>query len=151
MKTKFISTLALAVLGMTAVAACNKPEPEIDGAAEVAGSYTGTTSASFKYSPDPMVTENETFDITVAGEGIVDVSYESSTWGAFSFEGVSVSGTDPYSLKGEGTTLMGMGETKNEYAATFEGTVGKKAGTAEFLITVPAVMGGITIEFTLAE
>ena len=29
MKTKFISTLALAALGMTAVAACNKSEPEM--------------------------------------------------------------------------------------------------------------------------
>ena len=151
MKAKFLSIIALAAFGIVAAAACNKPGTEINIAEEVAGSYTGTTSASFQYSPDPMVTENETFDITVAGEGIVDVSYESSTWGAFSFEDVSVSGTDPYSLKGEGTTLMGMGETKNEYAATFEGTVGKKAGTAEFLITVPAVMGGITIEFTLAE
>ena len=105
---------------MTVVAACNKSGPEIDVAAEVAGSYVGTTSASFQYSPEPMVTENETFNITAAGEGLVDVSYESSTWGAFSFEGVSVSGTDPYSLKGDGTTLMGMGETKNEYAALME-------------------------------
>ena len=64
---------------------------------------------------------------------------------------MAVSGSDPYTLKGEGKTLMGMGETKNEYAATLDGTVGKTAGTAEFLITVPAVMGGITIEFTLAE
>lgn len=151
MKTKFISTLTMAVLGMTAVAACNKSGPEIDVAAEVAGSYVGTTSASFQYSPEPMVTENETFNITAAGEGLVDVIYESSTWGSFSFKGVSVSGTDPYTLAGEGTTLMGMGDTKNEYAATFEGTVGKKAGTAGFLVTVPAVMGGITIEFTLAE
>ena len=79
------------------------------------------------------------------------MSYESATWGSFTFEGVAVSGADPYTLNGEGTTLMGMGDTKNEYAATFEGTVGKKAGTADFLITVPAVMGGLTIEFTLAE
>lgn len=151
MKAKFLSVIAAVACGMVAVAACNKPETEIDVAAEVAGSYTGTTSASFQYSSDPMVTENETFTVTAAGEGTVNVSYESSVWGSFSFEGVAVSGSDPYTLEGDGVTLMGMGETKSEYAATFEGTVGKAAGTAEFLVTVPAVMGGITIEFTLAE
>ena len=151
MKAKFLSIIALAAFGIVAAAACNKPETETDIAAEVAGSYTGTTSASFQYSPDPMVTEGETFTLTAAGDDKVNVSYESATWGSFTFEGVAVSGADPYTLNGEGTTLMGMGDTKNEYAATFEGTVGKKAGTADFLVTVPAVMGGITIEFTLAE
>lgn len=151
MKAKFLSIIALAAFGIVAAAACNKPETETDIAAEVAGSYTGTTSASFQYSPDPMVTEGETFTLTATGEDLVNVSYESATWGSFMFEGVTVSGADPYTLAGEGTTLMGMGDTKNEYAATFEGSVGKKAGTAEFLITVPAVMGGLTIEFTLAE
>lgn len=142
MKAKFLSIIALAAFGIVAAAACNKPETETDIAAEVAGTYTGTTSASFQYSPDPMVTEGETFSITAAGDKLVDVSYESATWGSFSFSGVAVSGSDPYTLKGE---------TKNEYAATLDGTVGKTAGTAEFLITVPAVMGGLTIEFTLAE
>lgn len=142
MKAKFLSIIALAAFGIVAAAACNKPETETDIAAEVAGTYTGTTSASFQYSPDPMVTEGETFSITAAGDKLVDVSYESATWGSFTFSGVAVSGADPYTLKGE---------TKNEYAATLDGTVGKTAGTAEFLITVPAVMGGLTIEFTLAE
>lgn len=144
MKAKFLSIIALAAFGIVAAAACNKPETETDIAAEVAGTYTGTTSASFQYSQTPIVTENETFSITAAGDKLVDVSYESATWGSFSFSGVAVSGSDPYTLKGEG-------KTKNEYAATLDGTVGKTAGTAEFLITVPAVMGGITIEFTLAE
>ncbi len=152
MKAKFLSIIALAAFGIVAAAACNKPETETDIAAEVAGTYTGTTSAFFQYSPDPMVTENETFSITAAGDKLVDVSYESATWGSFTFSGVAVSGADPYTLKGEGKTLMGMDETnKKEYTATIDGTVGKTAGTAEFLITVPAVMGGLTIEFTLAE
>lgn len=142
MKAKFLSIIALAAFGIVAAAACNKPETETDIAAEVAGTYTGTTSASFQYSHDPIVTEGETFSITAAGDKLVDVSYESATWGSFTFSGVAVSGADPYTLKGE---------TKNEYAATLDGTIGKTAGTAEFLITVPAVMGGITIEFTLAE
>lgn len=150
MKAKLLLTLAVAASGMAAVA-CNKAGTSVDIAAEVAGSYTGTTSASFQYSPDPMVTENETFVLTAAGDGAVDVSFESATWGSFSFDGVSVTGSDPYALKGEGTTLMGMGDEKSEYKATFEGTVGKQAGTADFLITVPAVMGGLTIEFSLAE
>ena len=152
MKAKFLSIIALAAFGIVAAAACNKPETETDIAAEVAGTYTGTTSASFQYSPDPIVTENETFSITAAGDKLVDVSYESATWGSFTFSGVAVSGADPYTLKGEGKTLMGMDETKKEYySATIDGTIGKTAGTAEFLITVPAVMGGVTIEFTLAE
>lgn len=142
MKAKFLSIIALAAFGIVAAAACNKPETETDIAAEVAGTYTGTTSASFQYSPDPMVTEGETFSITAAGDKLVDVSYESATWGSFTFSGVAVSGADPYTLKGE---------TKNEYTATIDGTIGKTAGTAEFLITVPAVMGGLTIEFALAE
>ena len=144
MKAKFLSIIALAAFGIVAAAACNKPETETDIAAEVAGTYTGTTSAFFQYSHDPMVTENETFSITAAGDKLVDVSYESATWGSFTFSGVAVSGADPYTLKGEG-------KTKNEYTATIDGTIGKTAGTAEFLITVPAVMGGLTIEFTLAE
>ena len=56
MKAKFLSIIALAAFGIVAAAACNKPETETDIAAEVAGSYTGTTSASFQYSPEPMVT-----------------------------------------------------------------------------------------------
>lgn len=151
MKAKFLLTLAVAALGIAAAVACNKTGTSVDIAAEVAGSYTGTTSASFQYSPDPMVTENETFTVTAAGDGLVDISYESATWGSFTFEGVQVNGTDPYTLSGEGSTLMGMGDVKNEYAATFEGTVGKQAGTADFLILVPAVMGGLTIEFSVAE
>ena len=151
MKTKFLSIIALAAFGIVAAAACNRPEAEINIAEEVAGSYTGTTSASFQYSPDPMVTEGETFTVTALTDKTVSVSYESSTWGSFTFQDVAVSGSDPYTLKGEGKTLMGMGETKNEYAATLDGTIGAKTGSVEFLITVPAVMGGLTIEFTLAE
>ena len=83
MKAKFLSIIALAAFGIVAAAACNKPETETDIAAEVAGTYTGTASASFQYSPDPMVTENETFSITAAGDKLVDVSYESATWGSF--------------------------------------------------------------------
>lgn len=148
MKLKLFLAAALLALGL---ASCEKDGPE-NYAQTVAGSYKGWTSAEFQYSPDPMLTANETLSL-LADEEInrVKLSFVSSSLGTFTCEAsVSPAGSG-YAITGSGTTVMGMDpDNRKEYAVTVTGTV-SLSGTSRIVFAVPSVMGGLTITFTEGE
>lgn len=119
----------------------------------VAKTYKGYTSASSQYFP-AMTADNETVVLTAQETDLttVSVSFTSETWGTFSCDNVAVSYADgTFTLEGSGTCSMGMSaENVREYDMQFNGTV-KADGTPAFTFSVPAVMGGLTINFTEGE
>ena len=127
---------------------------EMPMAAAIDGTYKGGTYVNSKYFQHYQPTANE--KVVIKANDALDaasLSYTSETWGAFTFETVSVTKNNDgsFTLSAEGKTLMpGMngGETK-EYAATFEGTLTDGALVATF--SVPAVMGGTTVYFNAAD
>ena len=126
---------------------------EIPTAAAVEGSYTGGTYANCKYFQHYQPTKDEKVTIKANDDlTAVSVSYTSTTWGEFTFEGVTVEKSEDgsYTLVGEGKTLMpSMKGGTTEYAATIEGTLTGKTLVVTF--TVPGVMGGTTVYFNAAD
>lgn len=143
--------LVAAVAAFTTVS-CNK-ENGVNPSESVAGTYTGYSMAEFQYSPEPMVSENQTLTITSTGEGTVSVNYKSDTWGTFTVTGAQVAGDGGvFSISGEGVTLMGMeAGSEQEYPCTFTGTVNSDMTDYSFVFDIPAVMGGLKITFLPAE
>ncbi|MBQ6759870.1 MAG: hypothetical protein IJP47_00385 [Prevotella sp.] len=127
---------------------------EMPMAAAIDGTYKGGTYVNSRYFQHYQPTANEKVVIKVNDAlDAASLSYTSETWGAFTFETVSVTKNNDgsFTLSAEGKTLMpGMngGESK-EYAATFEGTLTDGALVATF--SVPAVMGGTTVYFNAAD
>ncbi len=119
----------------------------------VAKTYKGYTSASSQYF-QAMTADNETVVLTAKETDLtmVSVLFTSETWGTFSSDNVTVSYADGiFSLEGSGTCSMGMSaENVREYNMQFSGTVSAD-GTSTFTFSVPAVMGGLTINFTEGE
>ena len=152
MKTKFFFTAAIAAAVIASVSSCEKTtttDPDVVPAQEVAGSYTGTSVVTFVYSSTPMVYSDQTFTLSYASDNTVDITYSSDTWGEFTVTGATVSGSNPYTVSGSGTVSMGMSsDSTSEYDFTITGTVNTTTGVAEFTISVPSVMGGLTLEFT---
>lgn len=118
--------------------------------ADMAGSYAGWTSASFAYSPDPMVTDGEKLDITVNGDGTADITLTSSQWGGMTVSSATVREADgTFALNGEGTAVLGMaGREPKEYACIVSGTFARDFKSCAVVFTLPAVMGGLNITFT---
>lgn len=118
----------------------------------LAGSYTGWTDASCTYFPSFGVTPDETFSLTANDDDTFTLAYTSATWGQFSFSGITATAaTDGYTFSGEGTCEMGMGGNVSEYSCSVDGSLnaGRDEGTVTF--SVPGVMGGLTITFTLGD
>lgn len=150
-----LKSLGLMIIAALMFAACEKEEgtTTVNAAKEVAGSYSGYSLAKFQYSPQPMVTDGETVMLKENSDGTVSVSYTSSKWGEFTVPAAKASGSDGiYVVTGDGTTVMGMSaETKKEYQCSLNGTVNKKDNKSGFVFSVPAVMGGLNIEFYTGE
>lgn len=145
-----LRNLGLVIVAALLFVACEKEEgTTVSASKEVAGSYTGYSLAKFQYSPQPMVTDGETVVLQETADGTVSVSYTSSKWGEFSVPAAKASGSDGiYVVMGEGTVVMGMSEdSKKEYQCSLNGTVNKTDGKSGFVFSVPAVMGGLNIEF----
>lgn len=145
-----LRNLGLVIVAALMFVACEKEEgTTVSASKEVAGSYTGYSLAKFQYSPQPMVTDGETVVLQETADGTVSVSYTSSKWGEFSVPAAKASGSDGiYVVMGEGTVVMGMSEdSKKEYQCSLNGTVNKTDGKSGFVFSVPAVMGGLNIEF----
>lgn len=112
------------------------------------GNYAGYTRASFQYAPDGMLADAQTISITDAGNGKFKVSYISDSWGEFTIpEATATYGNGAFRLSGSGTTKMGMNGNVSEYQCQLEGIVDVTKENPSFTFKVPAVMGGLTIEF----
>lgn len=142
--------LMMAMFAISAVS-CSDDEPVVKPAEEVAASYSGYTIANCQYFTD-MITADQTVTIEAKSDDTVDVSYTSDTWGEFTITGAKVTvSNNVYTISGNGVTVMGMGGNVKEYDCTFVGTVQSGKTSPEFVFTVPAVMGGMTIEFLEGE
>ncbi|MDE6355269.1 MAG: calycin-like domain-containing protein [Prevotella sp.] len=114
------------------------------------GSYAGWTSASFAYSPDPMVADGEKIDITVNEDGTADITLTSSQWGTMTIPSAAVKEENgAFALSGEGTAVLGMaGKEPKEYACIMAGTFAGDFKSCTVVFTLPAVMGGLNITFS---
>lgn len=120
--------------------------------ADIAGTYEGYANVSFFGTPQGRY-EKQTVSITAAEDGkTAALSYVSETWGSFSLEALTVAQADGgYTVSGDGTVSMGMqGQAPKDYEFTLAGTVSSLTDAA-LTFTIPAVMGGLKIEFITGE
>lgn len=111
----------------------------------LAGTYKGYTDADCAYFQD-RYTDDESLKIAANGDGTLSVVFESASWGAFNVAKAAVGRSgDGYSLTGEGSVSMGMGDNVQDYAFTMTGTVDAAKEAYSFAFEIPAVMGGLTV------
>lgn len=123
---------------------------EAPAGVRIAGAYVGKTSVAFQYSPNPVVSENDTLNLEANLDGTADFSYVNGSFGEFSVKGMEVSlSGGVYSFSGQDSVAMGMsGSSPRKYFFTLEGNVDAATRKASFVAKVPAVMGGITVTYT---
>lgn len=113
----------------------------------VPGTYSGYTQAKSAYFPS-MMADDQKIVITKNSDNTYRVEYGSDSWGEFLIEkaeAVMENGT--FIVKGDGTTKMGMNGNIKDYNCTIEGKIDPGKESPTFTFAVPAVMGGLTIEF----
>ncbi len=111
----------------------------------LATTYSGYSEAASAYFSG-MYDDNAKVKATANGDGTLAVSFESEKWGTFSVASATISKTENgYTISGEGTVLMGMGESKTEYAFTLSATISSSTEEFEITFTMPAVMGGLSV------
>lgn len=114
----------------------------------LAGSYKGWSNASCTYFQN-RASDGDTIVMTANADGTVNISYASATWGNGTFANVALSSTDDgYALaEAEGSIAMsGMGGQVSSYDAILKGSISSDKRSYTFEISVPAVMGGLSIE-----
>lgn len=117
----------------------------------ISKTYSGSASASFKYSDTPMINDNDSVVVTKNSDNTVNVTYIGQTWGKGVFENIPVTATtDAYTLEGSGKISMGMSAaTVKDYDATLKATLIRTSdGEDTFVFTLASVMGGTVITFT---
>jgi hypothetical protein len=140
-----IKSYLLMLLTAVAFTACNDDKEEAP-AQDVAGTYTGYTSASSAYFSDRNA-DNQTVTVTAIDDTHATITYTSDDLGTYSYESAVVTKNgDTYTIAGEGTATMGMhGASAKEYESTVSGQIVN--GSATFTFVCPSVMGGMTIAF----
>lgn len=142
--SKLIKGMALAALVFGAIA-CNDKEEAAAPVASIAGTYSGYSEASSAYFSG-MYADGETATIAETADGGLSCAFVSESWGEFSFSDLAVvRDGEAYLFTASGTALMGMGETKTEYAATLAGRTDAGKEHFEIAFSMPAVMGGLTV------
>lgn len=145
-----LKNLTLMAIAAIFFAACESEEKtKTETAIDITGTYEGYTLASFSYSPNPIATDNETIKISKNSDGTVAVDFKSTQWGDFNIPSAKITEKDEACIiNGQGKTIMGMSaDSKKEYECTLVGAIDKKNDKAGFTFNVPAVMGGLDIEF----
>lgn len=145
MKRTIILSTVITLLCMTA---CNTEKlPDIS---KISGEYKGYTIANCAFFQDALV-ENEAIILTDNGDGSASVKYNSEKYGEITISTVQVtekSGT--FTLSGNGQASMGMNGNISNYDCAFTGIItGDKQ--AELHFNIPAVMGGLVIDFSNGE
>lgn len=141
-----IFLLSAVLLGATA---CDKEESST-ATPEFAGSYEGYTLASCSYFQNTC-TGDETITLTKNADGTASVAFTSASWGEFTVASAKVETQgDTCTLSGDGETRMGMGGNTSTYACSFTAEIGPSK-SARMQFKVPAVMGGLTINFATGD
>ncbi len=145
---KIKSLFLLSVMAFCTIA-CDKKENE-PTETDITGNYTGYTLASCAYFQNTC-SADETISIATGSDGSTDVSFSSDSWGEFTITDIQKSVSDNiYTLSGSGQTQMGMEGNISSYDCTFTAEIESKE-KARMQFKVPAVMGGLTIEFITGE
>lgn len=111
----------------------------------LAGTYKGYTDADCAYFQD-RYTNDESLKITANGDGTIFIKFESASWGIFDVTKATITKNgEEYSITGEGSVAMGMGETTSNYGFTMSGTCNAAKDNFSIVFNVPAVMGGLTV------
>ena len=84
MKTTGLFFIAAAAI---ALASCNRQDDNSIDLKTIAGTYSGYAAASFQYSELPMFSPGQSLTIAEEDGKTVSLSYESDTWGTFTFTG----------------------------------------------------------------
>lgn len=117
----------------------------------IPGTYTGYTEAKSAYFSG-MMADDQTITITKNDDNTFKVVYISDSWGEFLIERAEATYKDgAFTLKGNGTTKMGMGGNLKDYDCNIEGTVDAAKTAPTFTFSVPAVMGGLSIVFQTGD
>lgn len=138
------------------VVACGDDNDPTTPETSITGTYEGYTSASFKYSPKPFVTADETLKITSKDNKTADVILNSQKWGETVVLNakVELNADKVYVITGEGKTKMQPmkpehgkeGELK-EYACKLTAKI-PQADFKNMDVQVQLdIMGGTTITF----
>ena len=111
----------------------------------LAGTYKGYTDADCAYFQD-RYTNDESLKITANGDGTISIKFESASWGTFDVAKATITKNgDEYSITGEGSVAMGMGDATSNYDFTMSGTSNAAKDNFSIAFNVPAVMGGLTV------
>lgn len=113
----------------------------------VPGTYKGYTEAKSQYFSG-MMADDQSIVITKNADNTFKLAYTSSTWGEFTIDGITATyANGVFTLAGNGTTKMGMEGNLKDYDCSLAGTIDAAKENPSFTFTVPAVMGGLTIDF----
>lgn len=148
-KIFYVGILTIAVISLFMVS-CNKKkkkEETVDLASKIIGTYNGYCKVSCAFFTD-KVTDEETLTVSKINNNAVSLSFVSSQWGTFSFEEATINVlNNTYTLKERGKCSMGNAGEIKEYECTLESVITPKSGNAFFIVSVPDVMGGFTLQF----
>lgn len=142
---KIKSTLAMIFVALF-MASCDKEgnDPKV---LDFSGSYEGYTLASSSYFQN-MVSAGEIISIAENPDGTASVSFTSATWGEFTIADAQANMSGSLcTLAGSGQARMGMGGNTSSYECSFTAEI-KSQSEARMTFEIPAVRGGMKIEFT---
>ncbi len=117
--------------------------------ADIAGSYTGYTSADIKYSSVPLVYDGETLIVKVNSDGTVDMHLDSPEWDT-TVTGATVTDNGSWQISGDASCIINSPiheTTADPYAGVATATISKDKTDVVFVLTLPGVMGGTTVTF----
>ncbi|MCD8304331.1 MAG: hypothetical protein LUC86_05840 [Prevotellaceae bacterium] len=119
----------------------------------VCGTYDGYTCTYIKYSDVPMFFKGEQLVVTSTKGNTASVELVSQAWSTVA-EGCTVSLTDGYYvIEGAATSYIG-GHLENgevgAYYGTLTATISEDGSECECDISLPGVMGGVTVQFVKA-
>lgn len=137
----------LSLLLSVALVGCGKSEPSENTrvAQDAAGVYECYSVADCAYFHNTVAT-GDVVTVTATDNAVADIVIESTDWGTATVTGASaVRSGDAVLLTGEGSVEMGMGGNAKAYDCSLTAEI--VGSTGVFTITVPAVMGGLTLTF----
>jgi len=153
---KTFSYLFMLTALVTSFASCSSDddEPEIKAADLAAGTYTGWAKGDCNYFSDYLGDDyTASATLTANTDGTATLAFTSTTWNDLTLSSVTVSQSgDCYAIAGSGKYAMsGMSGTTSEYDCEMSGTISSDKQTFNIKISVPGVMGGLTITLQNGE
>jgi|GEM_PF-1973124 len=146
----YLSAMFLALtMTFTSCSDDDDSEEQVNKAEKVAGTYEGYAYAAFSYISYVLPYTDESVTVTANSDGTANVNYVNDTWGEFTAENCTVTGSDHdcYVIETTGKVSMtGHGGTVSTYDFTGQATCYGDL-TMIYQISVPGLMGGTNIVF----